>query len=363
MKDNWILNVTRRYGTYFDISLSSAILTSVILVQAQENEPNDADESPFVNEDITANKDDSLTTQQSTLNNLSGSETVTPGEEKEDECLGDEHYDSIEQICVPNDEVDDSSSVERPSSDRRLDMNQQSATETPASNASSSVTSDPNSVSNLTAGNSPPTTLDQDVPFDANSSSIGITLSGTDLDRDNLRAAIITPPIYGYLSEISQVTGTVSYSHVPCGMQYDSFTFKVNDGIQDSNNVVTVTLVPNTSTSQPSSRAIGDQGQLAIDKKYLEKRDVLGLPVSSYGNTPYRKGQFRHFRGGSIYYFEATGAHEVRGAIYQEWKSLNWEKSFLGYPITDELPAKDGKGKYNDFQGGAIYFSEATGAH
>ena len=42
---------------------------------------------------------------------------------------------------------------------------------------------------------------------------------------------------------------------------------------------------------------------------------------------------------------------------------LGWERSFLGYPLTDETATPDGVGRYNHFQGGSIYWTPATGAH
>jgi uncharacterized protein with LGFP repeats len=72
-------------------------------------------------------------------------------------------------------------------------------------------------------------------------------------------------------------------------------------------------------------------------------------------------GKYQTFQGGSIYWSAATGAHEVHGAILGEWGGLGWERSFLGYPTSDESPAAGGR--FNTFQGGSIYWSAATGAH
>ncbi|MYW41980.1 hypothetical protein GT346_01145, partial [Streptomyces sp. SID161] len=35
----------------------------------------------------------------------------------------------------------------------------------------------------------------------------------------------------------------------------------------------------------------------------------------------------------------------------------------LKCPVTDEMTAPDGRGRYTHFQGGSIYWSAATGAH
>jgi hypothetical protein len=89
---------------------------------------------------------------------------------------------------------------------------------------------------------------------------------------------------------------------------------------------------------------------------------TLGLPVTDETPTPDGTGRFNHFQYGSIYWTPATGAWEVHGAIRGHWAALGWERSFLGYPVTNELAVGDGVGRYNHFQGGYIYWSPASGA-
>ena len=73
-------------------------------------------------------------------------------------------------------------------------------------------------------------------------------------------------------------------------------------------------------------------------------------------------GRYNHFQGGSIYWTPATGAHEVHGAIRKLWAGMGWERSFLGYPTSDELSTEDGLGRYSEFQHGSIYWRPTTGA-
>jgi hypothetical protein len=104
----------------------------------------------------------------------------------------------------------------------------------------------------------------------------------------------------------------------------------------------------------------------AIDDKYAAlggPAGWLGAPASAELVPPDGVGRFRHFANGSIYWSPATGAHEVHGAIRGLWSQLGWERSFLGYPATDETPTPDGVGRYNHFQGGSIYWTPSTGAH
>ena len=92
------------------------------------------------------------------------------------------------------------------------------------------------------------------------------------------------------------------------------------------------------------------------------ERGFLGYPVTDETGTPDGVGRFNHFQGGSIYWTSTTGAFEVGGAIRDKWASMGWERSHLGYPLTDETAAPDGVGRFNHFQGGTIYWSPATGA-
>jgi uncharacterized protein with LGFP repeats len=109
----------------------------------------------------------------------------------------------------------------------------------------------------------------------------------------------------------------------------------------------------------------------AIDNKYQElggPHGFLGQPVDAgAGNlemdTADGRGRTRDFQGGSIYWTAETGAHEVHGAIRLKWASLSGSRNFLDYPLTDETGTPDGRGRYNHFQGGSIYWTPQTHAH
>lgn len=93
------------------------------------------------------------------------------------------------------------------------------------------------------------------------------------------------------------------------------------------------------------------------------ERSVVGYPVTDETGTPDGVGRFNHFQAGSIYWTPNTGAHEVHGAIRNKWASLGWERSFLRYPVTDELTTPDGMGRFTHFEGGSIYWTPQTAAH
>jgi hypothetical protein len=120
----------------------------------------------------------------------------------------------------------------------------------------------------------------------------------------------------------------------------------------------------------------------AIDAKYRQLasqtdaggrnvKTLLGLPITDEQNVPGVAGaRVSIFQGGAIYWSPATGAHVVYGLIgvkYQASASMTDAfgrsvKGLLGLPTSDELPAANG-GRVSFFQGGAIYWSNSTGAH
>lgn len=86
----------------------------------------------------------------------------------------------------------------------------------------------------------------------------------------------------------------------------------------------------------------------------------LGYPRNDETATPDGKGRFNHFERGSIYWSPTTGAHEVHGAIRDEWAAMGFERSRLGYPTTDELPAPGGR--ISHFEFGSIAWTAGSGA-
>ena len=66
------------------------------------------------------------------------------------------------------------------------------------------------------------------------------------------------------------------------------------------------------------------------------------------------------FQGGALYWSPSTGAHAVKGAILGAWASLGWERSWLGYPTSDEYDVPGGR--RSDFQGGWIDWTPGGGA-
>lgn len=101
----------------------------------------------------------------------------------------------------------------------------------------------------------------------------------------------------------------------------------------------------------------------AIEAAWWNGSADPGAPTTPEWPTPTKPGAFRHFERASIYWSAATGAHLVAGAIRDRWAASGWENGSLGFPLTDQLTAPDGAGRFNHFQGGSIYWSPSTGAH
>jgi hypothetical protein len=98
-------------------------------------------------------------------------------------------------------------------------------------------------------------------------------------------------------------------------------------------------------------------------QNYTSADGLLGTPAIPESVAPDGVGHYRHYQGGSIYWTPTTCAYEVHGGIRGKWSALGWETSVLGYPVTDETGTPDGIGRYNHFQHGSIYWTPLTGAY
>ena len=102
----------------------------------------------------------------------------------------------------------------------------------------------------------------------------------------------------------------------------------------------------------------------AIYGKWLELGGLnFGTPSTDELPAPDGVGRFNHFNGGtaSIYWTPETGANAIWGEIRRRWSEMGWENSYLGYPISDEMDFPEG-GRSNSFQRGDIFWWPDTGA-
>jgi subtilisin family serine protease len=89
----------------------------------------------------------------------------------------------------------------------------------------------------------------------------------------------------------------------------------------------------------------------------------LGYPMSNEMGGLKNGGVYQNFQGGIIHWSPASGARITKGAINSAWGALNWENGFLGYPTSNEITGLRNDGVYQSFQGGVIYWSPGSGAH
>src|SRR5215471_3372172 len=91
-----------------------------------------------------------------------------------------------------------------------------------------------------------------------------------------------------------------------------------------------------------------------IEQKYrtlINGGQRLGSPAGEEEAAPDRRGRYRNYQHGAIYYT----SHYLRGAIAERWRNLGAERSELGYPTTDETIWPDGR-RVVSFEHGAIFW-------
>lgn len=114
-------------------------------------------------------------------------------------------------------------------------------------------------------------------------------------------------------------------------------------------------------TPQTPAAAVGGENL----KKYAQigyEKSVLGYPITNEVKIR-DAGTYQRFQRGNMYHTPKYGSKIVHGAIFNKWGELKYEQGPLGYPITDELVTSDQKGRYNEFEFGILYWTSGTGAH
>ncbi|MDR6622964.1 hypothetical protein [Sinomonas atrocyanea] len=114
----------------------------------------------------------------------------------------------------------------------------------------------------------------------------------------------------------------------------------------------------------PATGAFESRGAIRSDWQSLASENgKMGYPTSSETSGLKAGGVSQAYQGGAIVWSPATGAHESTGAIRGEWQSLGTQDGTMGYPTTGEVPGLKSGGVYQMYQGGALVWSPATGAH
>ncbi|WP_347108153.1 GDSL-type esterase/lipase family protein [Paenarthrobacter sp. S56] len=87
----------------------------------------------------------------------------------------------------------------------------------------------------------------------------------------------------------------------------------------------------------------------------------LGYPTTDESTGLKNGGSAQQYQRGTIAWSPATGARALTGAIRAYWSSTGGQNGALGYPVGEEN--RQGNFVYQQFQGGTVYWSAATGAH
>jgi hypothetical protein len=82
---------------------------------------------------------------------------------------------------------------------------------------------------------------------------------------------------------------------------------------------------------------------------------VLGQVVTAEGAIGDGRGRRTVYRNGSILWTPSTGAHEVHGSIYREYRDQRGPLADLGYPWSDTRLDVRWRSRYVDFERGRIY--------
>lgn len=138
----------------------------------------------------------------------------------------------------------------------------------------------------------------------------------------------------GYLAAVVAICGSVGFSPIPQNMPA----------------AVAETFAPHG--------AIG-----AVWSAHGDSAGLLGNPTGDEIDGLRNSGASQAFQGGTVFWSPSTGAHIVRGAILGKFGDFRWESGFLGYPIGDEIDGLRNGGALQNFQGGKVYWSPATGTH
>lgn len=90
---------------------------------------------------------------------------------------------------------------------------------------------------------------------------------------------------------------------------------------------------------------------------------IIGTCINNEYDVAGGRGKAEDFRRGTAYWSPETGAHALFGRIGAHYSNLGGPSSWLGFPRSSEMVLPDGNGRYVEFENGAIYWTNETGAH
>nr|WP_240921422.1 hypothetical protein [Microbacterium excoecariae] len=101
---------------------------------------------------------------------------------------------------------------------------------------------------------------------------------------------------------------------------------------------------------------------LAAWSRAGKEQGEMGYPLSDRSCGLSGDGCYQRFESGAVYWSSGNGAHAVTSRILAGWSAVNKENGALLYPTTDMVCGLADDGCYQAFQRGAVFWSDATGA-
>jgi endonuclease/exonuclease/phosphatase family metal-dependent hydrolase len=131
----------------------------------------------------------------------------------------------------------------------------------------------------------------------------------------------------------------------------------------DHNMIYAKVGLPDASTPAPTPVTQTPVTQTPIAIKAASLNGALGLATSKEIYGLRNGGAYQCYQRGCILYSPSSGTRVSVGAIRSLWASTGFENGRLGYPTSDEIGGLRNGGVYQNYQGGVIVWSPATGAH
>nr|WP_246600997.1 alpha/beta hydrolase-fold protein [Skermania piniformis] len=100
-----------------------------------------------------------------------------------------------------------------------------------------------------------------------------------------------------------------------------------------------------------------------IGGAYYPAANALGLPLGPEQAAPDGRGRFQLFEHGAVYWTPQTGAHVVAGRIRDTWVQQGAERSPLGYPVSEQARIPNKPADVQGFEIGTMYSVDAAGTH
>ncbi|MBF6350635.1 MULTISPECIES: LGFP repeat-containing protein [Nocardia] len=106
-----------------------------------------------------------------------------------------------------------------------------------------------------------------------------------------------------------------------------------------------------------------DGTEVTVSGSIYQKYTEAGGPAGTLGMPEGEEqvagdgGRYQNFVGGTIFFSEETGAHIVWGDIREAWEANGGAEGELGFPISDEQDTPEGK--MSEFEGGTITWNSS----